>query len=144
MDGSRRLRAGAAGRSLAFLLVAALLWTGSLAPAAHAAVVASEAALATSASLAGDADRARVADFLARADVRGQLEALGVDPDQARERVATLTDAEAASLAGQLDALPAGGSAALGLAIAALVIVLILALELMGIIDIFPQIGARR
>lgn len=144
MDGSRRLRAGAAGRSLALLLVAALFWTGSLVPAAHAAVVASEAALATSTSSAGDADRARVAGFLARADVREQLESLGVDPDQARERVATLSDAEAASLAGKLDELPAGGSAALGIAIAALVIVLILVLELTGVIDIFPRIGSRR
>jgi hypothetical protein len=38
-----------------------------------------------------------------------QLEALGVSPQAARERVAALTDAEVADLAGRIDALPAGG-----------------------------------
>jgi hypothetical protein len=142
MHTSRALRAGSAARSLAFVLIAALLWTGALVPAAEAAVVASEAALASSA--AGDADRARVTDFLARADVARQLESFGVDPEQARERVALLTDEEASRIAGKLDQLPAGGSAALGIAIAALVIVLIVVLELIGVIDIFTGIGPRR
>jgi hypothetical protein len=143
MYGIRRLRAGAAGRSLAWLLVAALLWVGALVPAAHAAVVASEAALATSAS--GDADRARVADFLARADVRSQLESLGVDPDQARERVALLTDEEAASLAGKLDELPAGGIGVLGvIGILALVFLMLVLFDYFGITDIFPWVRSRR
>ena len=142
MSWSRQLRAGAAGATLAGLLVVSLLVVGGLVPAAHAAVVANEAALASSA--AGDGDRARVADFLAREDVRRQLERLGVDPAGAQERVALLTDEEAASVAGQLDELPAGGGAALGIAIAALVIVIIVVLELMGVIDIFPGVGARR
>jgi hypothetical protein len=142
MHTSRLLRAGAAGRSLAFVLIAALLWTGALVPAAEAAVVASEAALAS--SPAGDADRARVTDFLARADVTRQLESLGVDPEQARERVALLTDEEASQLAGKLDQLPAGAGAGLAVAIVALVIVIVLLLELMGVIDIFTGIGPRR
>lgn len=142
MQWSRDLRAASAGRVLASLLVAALLWAGALVPGAQAAVVASEAALATSPS--GDGERARVATFLAREDVRSQLEALGVDPDQARERVALLTDEEATQVAGQIDQLPAGGGAGLALGITALVLVIILILELAGVIDIFPGIGSRR
>ena len=143
MHWSRELRAGTAGRSLGWLLIAALLWVGALVPAAQAAVVASEAALA--ASGAGDADRARVADFLAREDVRGQLETLGVDADQARERVALLTDEEAASLAGKLDELPAGGIGVLGvIGILALVFLMLVLLDYFGVTDIFPWVRARR
>jgi hypothetical protein len=123
-------------------LITTLLATGSLVPAAEAAVVTSEAALASTA--AGDADRTRVADFLARADVARQLESLGVDAGQARERVALLTDEEASQIAGKLDELPAGGGAGLAVAIVALVIVIVLLLELMGVIDIFTGIGPRR
>ena len=46
----------------------------------------------------------------ARTAIVRQLEALGIGGDGARERVAALTDAEVAQLAGQLDSLPAGGS----------------------------------
>jgi hypothetical protein len=139
---SRDLRVASAGRVLASLLIASLLWTGALVPAARAAVVTSEAALA--ASPGGDTDRARVAAFLAREDVRGQLEAFGVDPDRARERVALLSDSEVAQVAGQIDQLPAGGSAGLAIAIVALVLVIILILELAGVTDIFTGIGPRR
>ncbi len=141
MLGSRELRAGSAGRLIAWTLIVASLWVGALVPAARAAVVASEATLASSA--AGDADRARVAALLDRAEVRRQLESLGVDTDQARERVALLSDEEAARIAGKLDELPAGGGAGLAIAIIALVLVLVILLELIGVIDIFPGMGRR-
>ncbi len=131
-----------AGRLLAAALIASFCWVGALVPAAQAAVVTSQAALA--ASPAGDADRAEVRAFLDRAEVRAQLEALGVDADEARERVALLTDAEAAQLAGNLDQLPAGGSAGLAVAIVALTLVVVVILELTGVIDIFPKMGPPR
>ena len=45
-----------------------------------------------------------------RDSLSNQLQALGVPQPFARERVAALTDQEAAALAGQIDALPAGGN----------------------------------
>ena len=45
-----------------------------------------------------------------RAALANRLEALGIAPENARDRLAALTDAEVAQLAGQLDSLPAGGS----------------------------------
>jgi hypothetical protein len=143
MHGSRTLRARAAGRNLAWLLIATLFATGSLVPAAEAAVVTSEAALAS--SVAGDADRARVAGFLARADVQRQLETLGVDAADAQARVALLTDAEAASLAGKLGDLPAGGIGWLGVVgIIALVFLTLIVLDALGVTDIFPWIRSSR
>ncbi len=46
-----------------------------------------------------------------RGEIVSQLQALGISPQAAQERVAALTDAELASLAGRIDALPAGGLA---------------------------------
>ena len=57
-------------------------------------------------------DRDRVRDFVARADVQKQLEAYGVNPQIAKERVDALTDMEVQHIAGKLDALPAGASGA--------------------------------
>ena len=44
-----------------------------------------------------------------RGEIAKQLQVLGISPQVAQERVAALTDAEVASLAGRIDALPAGG-----------------------------------
>jgi hypothetical protein len=51
----------------------------------------------------------RIESNLAREDVRKAMIGLGVEPSQARERVAALTDAEVAKLDQQLANLPAGG-----------------------------------
>ena len=54
------------------------------------------------------ADRVQIQSVLNRADVASQLQAMGVDVALAKDRVAAMTDEEARSLAGKLDALPAG------------------------------------
>ena len=74
---------------------------------------------------------------LAREDVRSAMIALGVDPRQAQLRVASLSDAELTRLEGQLQQLPAGGTA-LGL-VGAVFLVLLL-LEITGVVDIFKKL----
>lgn len=54
------------------------------------------------------AARAAVLSQVSRADVSGQLQALGLTPQAAKDRVAALTDSEVAKLAGQIESLPAG------------------------------------
>ena len=56
------------------------------------------------------ADRAALMTILARDDVQSQLRAHGVDPSDAKARVAAMTDNEARSVMAQVDALPAGAS----------------------------------
>ena len=68
------------------------------------------------------AARAMVLSQISRADVAGQLQSLGLSPRVAAERVAALTDAEVARLAGQIESLPAGGSP--GIAVLAFVILI--------------------
>jgi len=79
---------------------------------------------------AGGADaRGRLMHYLAREDVRAALAAQGLDPEEAKARVASLTDAEVRQIASQLDKLPAGGDG-LWVAVAILVIVLLVVLIL--------------
>jgi hypothetical protein len=65
--------------------------------------------LGTATALAGD--RERIAAILARPEAQAQLQARGVDPAEAKARVAALTDEEAAQLAARIGELPAGGVA---------------------------------
>ncbi len=78
----------------------------------------------------------RVDAVLAREDVRAELERRGVDPDDARERVAALNDRELALLAEEMDELPAGGL----LATIGVVFIVLLILEFVGVINIFSKI----
>ncbi len=77
-------------------------------------------------------DRAEVMAFLDRDDVRAQLEAQGVDPADAKARVAVMTVAEIAALQARMDELPAGA----GILGAALVVFVIT--DVIGAPDIFP------
>ena len=83
--------------------------------------------------------RENVAAFLARDDVRQQMEALGVDPDEAASRAATMTDAEVMQIAGQMEQLPAGQDA-LGaiLGAALLIFVILLITDILGLPNISP------
>jgi hypothetical protein len=115
------------------LLVIAVAVAAPLAPA-QAAIVGTGAAMAMSER--ADA-LARVDTALTRADVGRQLEALGVDREQAMERVAALTDAELAQLEGRLDQLPAGGNT---LAVLGGVLLVLIILDIMGVTNIFTFI----
>lgn len=54
------------------------------------------------------AARDMVASFIDRTEVASQLQSLGLTAQDAKDRVAALTDAEVAKLAGQIQSLPAG------------------------------------
>ena len=68
--------------------------------------------------------RDAVQSFMNRTDVAGQLQALGLSPQAAKDRVNALTDSEVAKLAGQIESLPAGADGT-GLVVLILVVLLI-------------------
>ena len=74
-------------------------------PGAHAGIVGAEQVLAVSSA---EGHRAVVLGALNRAEVSGQLQAMGVDPQQARDRVAAMSNDEVRTVAGNVEALPAG------------------------------------
>jgi len=82
------------------------------------------------------AGRTLLEQTLQRADVVAALEARGVSVQAARERVAALTDAEAAHVAAQIDAAPAGASDVLGVIVFIFVVLLIT--DILGFTKIFP------
>lgn len=78
-----------------------------------------------------------VETFMAREEVRNQMESLGVDPALAVERVASMTDSQLQQLAFNIESMPAG-SGGLGVVIAVLVIILLL--EILGITNISGKV----
>ena len=131
MQGLRQLR-----RCVALVLAVVMFVVSMPLGAAQAALISTQEVLA-----AGDgaADRARVLAFLDRADVRKQIAALGVDPNEAAARVAALSDAQLREIAGELDELPAGQSAVGAVVGAILIIFLVLLVtDLLGLTNVFP------
>lgn len=82
-----------------------------------------------------DLDRQDVLRVLDREDARHQLEAMGVAPEQVRERVRHMTDQEVAQLNAHLSELPAGGDA-LGVVLVLFIVFVIT--DMLGATDIFP------
>ncbi|APR04533.1 PA2779 family protein [Thauera chlorobenzoica] len=100
---------------------------------AHAGLIPTEQ-LARSTAVDQGASHARLAAALERDDVRTELERQGVDPALARERIAALTDDEAARLAEQIDSAPAGGIIGAIL----LVFFVLLLTDILGLTKVFP------
>ncbi len=89
-------------------------------------------------------DRTRVMDFMLREDVQQQLTTLGVDPEEAARRVASLSDEEIQGIAGRLEELPAG-EGGVGPIVGAIVIIFLVLLvtDLLGLTDVFSFVKKK-
>lgn len=81
-------------------------------------------------------NRAKVVATFERADLQAELQRMGINADDARARVGAMTDAETASVAKQIDTLPAGGDGIIGTLV--FIFVLLLVTDIMGLTKIFP------
>jgi hypothetical protein len=119
-------------RRCAVGIVSASLLNMGMMSAASAAIV------DTSALVRADreADLGAIRVHLSRAEVRAQLEQMGVDAVAVEQRIAHLNDQELHQLATDMRNAPAGGDA---LALVGAVFVVLLILELVGVIDIFKK-----
>ena len=113
------------------LLSVSLLNMGAMS-AATAAIVDTSALVTTD----READLGAIRARLARADVRAQMEQMGVDATVVEQRVSRLNDRELHQLAADMRNAPAGGDA---LALIGAVFVVLLILEVTGVIDIFQK-----
>lgn len=85
-------------------------------------------------------NRDRVAAFMVRGDVQTQLEKMGIKAEDAKSRVAAMTDDEINQVAGKLDTLPAGGIEVW--AIILIILIVLVITDFLGWTKIFPwQIG---
>lgn len=104
----------------------------------QAAMIGTEQALAATNA---KRDQDRIAAALERPDVIAHLEQLGVAKADAQARVAALSDDEAATLAAQIDSLPAGGDVVGALV---LIFVVLLVTDILGLTKVFPFTRSRR
>jgi hypothetical protein len=118
-------------RKAASLLVATSFLSVAAVQPAAAAVIGTDRAIAMEERALQARD---IRALVSRADVQAQLEALGVAPGDAIERVAALTDAELVEIGRSVKELPAGGDA---LAVIGAVFLVLIILELVGVINIF-------
>lgn len=115
-------------RVLMVSMLSLSLWV----PNAQAGMISSEQVIA---SQAAQLERERVRAVFDRQDVRGQLQALGVDADAARARVDALTDDEVATINGKIDSLPAGGEI---VGAVVFVFLVLLITDILGFTKVFP------
>jgi hypothetical protein len=89
--------------------------------------------------------RDSIKSLISRDDIGKSLLAKGIDPDEAKMRVESLTDSEAIAVADQIEQLPAGGGA-IGVIIGAALIVFLVLLvtDILGYTDIFPFVKKHK
>src|SRR5260221_10695920 len=68
-----------------------------------------QAGMVPTTTVTAEPAKERIVSLIERSDVRAQLQSLGVNPNDAKARVAALSDTDAAQLAARFDSLPAGG-----------------------------------
>jgi len=118
-----------------FLAVFVLMISGPF-QSAYAAMIGTETALDIS---RGQQARVYLKSLLAREDIQAALVARGLDPQEARSRIDSLSDAEAINAADRFDQLPAGSGFLEALLIVAFLVFLILLItDIAGYTDVFP------
>jgi hypothetical protein len=118
-----------------YLLVVVFTIFSVLLPPARAALVPTAQAVS---AIDTEQTRSQLYVLIDRADVQAQLEVWGVDPQEARARVDTLSDQELKNLSARMDQMPAG-EGAIGIIVgAALVVILVLIItDIMGYTNVF-------
>ena len=118
-------------RSLIWVLIASMSWTGPMATAQAAIISSGTQASAEQGLYSKD----QMQQILASQSVQEQLVSMGVDPEQARLRIAALSNSEMQTLNEKMSELPKGGI----LGLIGAVFVVLLVLEIVGVTDIFKK-----
>lgn len=113
-------------------MITALVFVG-FTQTVQAAMISTEQVVSVAAA---QQNRAKINATFERADVQVELQKMGITADEAKARVAALTDAETASIAHRVDAIPAGGDGIIGALI--FIFVLLLVTDILGLTKVFP------
>lgn len=105
----------------------------ALTPVAQAKIIDTQTLIAAQ----SNSPKIQLQDLLSREDVRDKLIELGVNPNDAGNRIAALTDQEISQLQLNFNDLPAGSSA---LAVLGAVFLVLLVLELVGVTNVFSKL----
>ncbi|HKJ14453.1 MAG: PA2779 family protein [Desulfobulbaceae bacterium] len=123
-------------RPLSLFLIFSFMLLDFTAISAKAGIIGTEAVINT---LQGEKSRSRITAFLDRQEVQEAFLQKGIDPSQAKNSVANLTDREISRLCNVLDQLPAGGDG-IGTVVGAAVLIFIILLitDILGFTNVFP------
>ncbi|MFP4258149.1 MAG: PA2779 family protein [Desulfovermiculus sp.] len=110
------------------------------APALQAAMLGTDSVLPSKT----DATRTQLQELLQRDDVEQSLQEHGIDVQEAKARVMTLSDAELEQIQGRLDTLPAG-EGAVGAIVggAVFIFVVLLITDILGFTNVFTFVHGR-
>ena len=129
-------------KAVAYLVIVAFSFLSLVVAPVQAAMVGTADILKAQSD---DLARQKVKLFMERQDVVQQIQAWGVNPEEAQARVDTMTDEEISLLAAKIDQLPSAGSDALGfiLAVAIIIFVVLIITDIMGVTAVFTFINKR-
>ncbi len=83
--------------------------------------------------------KARLISVLEREEIAQGLQQMGIDPAEAKRRIAGMTDAEAKLAVGKLDSLPAGGDGvAVVIGAVLFIFIVLLITDILGLTRVFP------
>jgi hypothetical protein len=83
--------------------------------------------------------------LISRNDIKKSLISQGIDPDEAKARIDSLSDSEVIEVADKIEQLPAGGGAFGAIIGAALIVFLVLLLtDILGYTDVFPFVKSQK
>jgi len=83
--------------------------------------------------------------LISRNDIKTALISQGIDPDEAKARVDSLSDSEVIEVADKIEQLPAGGGVFGAIIGAALIVFLVLLLtDILGFTDVFPFVRSQK
>ncbi|MCF8110983.1 MAG: PA2779 family protein [Desulfobacteraceae bacterium] len=131
-EGAMRCFAGV--RFVAVIILFAFCASVIPAPALYAAMIETPAVLEND---SGDV-RAQLDRMFEKKQVREALEARGVSVEEARARVAALTDEQMRQVAQKLDSMPSGQGIGTVVGAALLVFLVLLVTDIAGLTDVFP------
>ncbi len=120
-------------KTVARVLVVTMTSISVPAMQAHAEIVSTEQVIAQHGQ---SANRTHVEAMFARQEVRDMLEKRGVNYEQAKSRIASLSDEEVTTLAGKMDSLPAGGDGFFGTIV--FIFFVLLVTDILGFTKVYP------
>ena len=129
-------------KPLSVFLIFSFLLLDFSATAARGGIIGTESVINT---FQGEKSRTRITAFLERQEVQEALVQKGIDPAQAKKRVASLTDKEISRICKMLDKLPAGGDG-IGAVVGAVVLIffVLLITDLLGLTNVFPFVVHKK
>lgn len=134
------MRSGSGLNIAAVILLFAFCFTVIPAPGLYAGMMDTGTMLENG----SDDVRVRLNQMLDKQEVRQALRDRGVSADEARARLAALSDSQLRRVAGELDSMPSGQGVGSLVGAAVFIFLVLLFTDILGFTDVFPFVNSQR